>query len=134
MNLIEKIYLSIINKENTNIWDIAENNKNYSLDILSGNSSFKEYYNIHHLLNWFNGDKLFSIKYQRIKSCNLCFNYESDNLCYQPFIPINNNELNHHSNLVAIIYSKFSNLSYACPLCFYTSKEKGEDINNNPKY
>ena len=42
LNLIEKIYLSIINKENTNIWDIAENNKNYSLDILSANSSFKD--------------------------------------------------------------------------------------------
>ena len=125
LNLIEKIYLSIINKENTNIWDI-------SLDILFGNSSFKDYYHIHHLLNWFNGDKLFYIKYQRIKICNLCFNQESDNLCYQPFININ--ELNHYSNLVAIIYSKFANLSYACPLCSYTSKEKGEGINNNPKY
>jgi hypothetical protein len=50
------------------------------------------------------------------------------------FISININELNHYSNLVAIIYSKFSNLSYAYPLCSYNSKEKGEGINNNPKY
>ena len=120
MNLLKKIYLSLNNNENLSFLDIAANNKNYSLDILNNNLVYKTFYHIHHLLNWFFDDKLFCIEYQRIKSCNLCFKYDSEILCYQPFISININELNE------IICNKFSNSSSACPFCSYSSRDDGQ--------
>ena len=131
IELCNIIVSSINNNMHPNIWDIAANNLNFSLDILSVNNAVKQIYHIQHLFNWFRGDELFNISYKLRKNCSLCFNSEINNKELGPLLSIDKDDLLSSKSFTEIILKKLSPLNTICATCSYY---KDEIIKNDSKY
>ena len=134
INLVNKIIINIEENNKKISWDIVNENKNYDLDILDNNNGYMNEYHFHHIFNWFLDESLFTIKYNTIKTCSLCFNFENKIDISLPYITITLADIINYNNLEDIIYSKFAIVKSACSNCSYYGIGKNQDIKKEDKY
>ena len=106
IKLIELIKNSV-KTLNINIWEIAENNKNLSMDILNVKNGYKDPFHIHNVFNWFKGNDLFCITYNINKTFSICFKLENENKIDSPLISINKNDFISSTNLMKYYIKDF---------------------------
>ena len=90
--------------------------------------------NIIYFFNWFLGDLLFSMKYNIIKICSICFNYENNDEVAPPYISISSKDIISNTNIIDIIYSKFKTIKTACAKCSYEGLGETQNLKIEEKY
>jgi len=92
-------------------------------------------YHIHNLLSSILDDDLFITKYNCMKTCSLCFNFQNNLVHTPPYLSINvENIIDNNNSLVNIIYNKFKMVYSACPNCSYEGKGKDKNLKKEEKY
>jgi hypothetical protein len=109
----------IKNNISTNIWDIAEKNKNISLDICNRSNGYKELYHIHSLFKWFKNDPIFTISYKLNKTCSLCFIHNEENIVLDPLLSVNLNDIKVCKSTKEYLYNLLNIKFSICDKCSY---------------